>query len=78
AMDAVRMVVEGDKHGKVDAVLLATQDYDFAPAVKLLQRWGAPVINLGFQHGGNRLADVCDALVTVQELGEAVIMRRLA
>lgn len=78
AMDAIRIVVDGDGLGKADAVILASQDYDFAHAVRLLQRWGIPVINLGFQHGGNRLAEVCDALVTVQELGDACLLRRSA
>lgn len=61
---------------RLDAVILATQDRDFLPVVFWLQRRGIKVINLGWAHGGHALAEACDALVTVQELGESAIYSR--
>ena len=69
AMDIIKLAIEGDADGKLEAAIIATQDWDFSPVVHLLQRWRIPVVNLGFARGGNKLAEACDAMVTVQELG---------
>lgn len=67
------MVVEDFLDGRLDAVILGTQDRDFIPIVQFLQRRGIPVINLGGADGGHALAETCDALVTIHELLDRVI-----
>ena len=54
--------------GHTEAVILASQDTDMIPIVEFLEDRGIPVINLGFQDGGNTLAEACSALVTLQEI----------
>jgi uncharacterized LabA/DUF88 family protein len=54
--------------GHTDAVIIASQDTDMVPIAEFLEDRGIPVINLGFQEGGNTLAETCSALVTLQEI----------
>ena len=54
--------------GHTEAVILASQDTDMIPVVEFLEDRGITVINLGFQEGGNTLAETCSALVTLQEI----------
>lgn len=54
--------------GHTEAVIIASQDTDMVPIAAFLEERGIPVINLGFQDGGNTLAETCSALVTLQEI----------